>query len=178
MSNLLACILACISVRDKHDEGIKKMCSTGMSFGRSKLLQSCSNVTLKPELKPTVTACLACRDAQEVLYTGFVHYTEQRFKAIATLTRHLQCRYSKDLPFRKHIIPSWMEFSMVCKERAEVLVKTTRWAFWQLFIILLCFHYSLLRLANVLFFVTITVLVEVVRWKGLVYSHETDLCLS
>ena len=27
MSNLLACILACISVRDKHDEGIKKMCS-------------------------------------------------------------------------------------------------------------------------------------------------------
>ena len=27
MSNLLACILAYISVRDKHDEGIKKMCS-------------------------------------------------------------------------------------------------------------------------------------------------------
>ena len=27
MSNLLACILACISVRDKNDEGIKKMCS-------------------------------------------------------------------------------------------------------------------------------------------------------
>ena len=73
MSNLLACILACISVRDKHDEGIKKMCSTGISFGRSKLLQSCSNFTLKPELKPTVTACLAGRDAQEVLYTGFVH---------------------------------------------------------------------------------------------------------
>ena len=73
MSNLLACILACISVRDKHDEGIKKMCSTGKSFGRSKLLQSCSNFTLKPELKPTVAACLAGRDAQEVLYTGFVH---------------------------------------------------------------------------------------------------------
>ena len=73
MSNLLACILACISVRDKHDEGIKKMCSTGIiSFGRSKLLQSCSNFSLKPELKPTVTACLAGRDAQEVLYTGFV----------------------------------------------------------------------------------------------------------
>ena len=69
MSNLLVCI----SVRDKQDEGIKKMCSTGISFGRSKLLQSCSNFTLKPELKPTVTACLAGRDAQEVLYTGFVH---------------------------------------------------------------------------------------------------------
>ena len=69
MSNLLVRI----SVRDKHDEGIKKMCSTGISFGRSKLLQSCSNFTLKPELKPTVTACLAGRDAQEVLYTGFVH---------------------------------------------------------------------------------------------------------
>ena len=73
MSNLLVCILVCISVRDKHDEGIKKMCSTGISFGRSKLLQSCSNFTLKPELKPTVTACLAGRDAQEVLYTGFAH---------------------------------------------------------------------------------------------------------
>ena len=73
MSNLLACILACINVRDKHDEGIKKMCCTGISFGRSKLLQSFSNFTLKPELKPTVTACLAGRDAQEVLYTGFVH---------------------------------------------------------------------------------------------------------
>ena len=73
MSNLLACILACISVRDKHDEGIKKMCSTGISFGRSKLLQSCSNFTLKPELQPTVTARLAGRNAQEVLYTGFVH---------------------------------------------------------------------------------------------------------
>ena len=48
MSNLLACILVCISVRDKHDEGTKKMCSTGISFGRSKLLQSCSNFTLKP----------------------------------------------------------------------------------------------------------------------------------
>ena len=74
MSNLLACILACISVRDKHDEGIKKMCSTCIiSFGRSKLLQSCSNFLLKPKLKPTVTACLAGRDAQEVLYTGFFH---------------------------------------------------------------------------------------------------------
>ena len=66
-------ILARISVRDKHNEGIKKMCSTDISFGRSKLLQSCSNFTLKPELEPTVTACLAGRDAQEVLYTGFVH---------------------------------------------------------------------------------------------------------
>ena len=73
MSNSLACILACISVGDKHVEGIKKVFSTGISFGRSKLLQSCSNFMLKTELKPTVTACLAGRDAQEVLYTGFVH---------------------------------------------------------------------------------------------------------
>ena len=27
---------------------------------------------LKPKLEPTVMACLAGRDAQEVLYTGFV----------------------------------------------------------------------------------------------------------
>ena len=51
------------------------MCFTGISFGRSKLLQSCSNLTLKPELEPTVIACFCClaiRDAQEVLYTRFV----------------------------------------------------------------------------------------------------------
>ena len=59
-------------MRDKPDEGIKEMCSTGISFGRSKLLQSCSNFTLKSELEPTVIACLAGRDAQEVLCTGFV----------------------------------------------------------------------------------------------------------
>ena len=58
-------------MRDKHDEGIKEMCSTGIGFGRSKLLQSCSNFTLKPELEPTVIACLAGRDAQEVLCAGF-----------------------------------------------------------------------------------------------------------
>ena len=81
MSNLLACI----SVRDKQDEGIKKMCSTGISFGRSKLLQSCSNFTLKPELKPTVIACLAGRAAQEVLYTGFVHTTSSHSKRLRFL---------------------------------------------------------------------------------------------
>ena len=43
-------------MRDKHDEGIKEMCSTGISFGRSKLLQSCSKLKLKPELEPTVIA--------------------------------------------------------------------------------------------------------------------------
>ena len=51
-----------------------------------KLLQSCSNFTLKPELKPTVTACLAGRDAQEV-FTLDLSKTERRFKAIAILAR-------------------------------------------------------------------------------------------
>ena len=50
-------------MRDKHDAGIKQMCSSGIIFGRSKLLQSCSNLRLKPELEPAVTACLAGRDA-------------------------------------------------------------------------------------------------------------------
>ena len=61
-----------VLMRDKHDAGIKQMCSSGIRFGKSKLLQSCSNFTLKPELEPTVIPCLAGRDAQEVLYTGFV----------------------------------------------------------------------------------------------------------
>ena len=118
--SFLFCILACISVRDKHDEGIKKMCSTGISFGRSKLLQSCSNFTLKPELKPTVTACLAGRDAQEALYTGFVHYTERGFKAIAILSRHLQCRYSKVLLFRQNIYRLEWSFKWFAKRELKL----------------------------------------------------------
>ena len=91
-------------MKDKYDEGIKEMCSTGISFGRSKLLQSCSNLTLKPELEPTVIACLAGRDAQEVLYTGFVQtLSGDSIKAIAILARHLQCRYSQDYLFCKNI---------------------------------------------------------------------------
>ena len=85
MSNLLACILACIGVSDRHNNSIKKMCSTGISLGRSKLLQSCSNFTLKPELKPTVAACLAGKDAQEVLYTGFVQTPSGNLKQLRFL---------------------------------------------------------------------------------------------
>ena len=51
------------------------MCFAGISFGRSKLLQSRRNLTLKPELEPTVIACFCClagRDAQESLDTRFV----------------------------------------------------------------------------------------------------------
>ena len=55
-----------------HDAGIKEISSTSISFRRSKLLQSCSNFTLKPELEPTVIAFLAGRDVQEVLCTRFV----------------------------------------------------------------------------------------------------------
>ena len=69
-------------MRDKQDEGIKEMCFTGISFGRSKLLQSCSNFTLKPELEPTEVAYLAGRDAQEVLYTGFVQTTSGDLKRL------------------------------------------------------------------------------------------------
>ena len=108
---------------------------------------------------------------------GFVYWiclnTERRFKAIAILARHLRCDIHKAALFAKHI-PSWIR--MVCKERAEALVKTIRLAFWQLFIILpslfashatgdcsvLCDH-------------------SVSWWgktKGLVNLHETDHCLS
>ena len=98
MSNLFACILA-----DKHDEGIKEMCSTGVSFGRSKLLQSCSNFTLKPELKPTVTACLAGRDAQEVLYTGFAHTPSGDSKPLRFLPDICNADIHKAALFTKHI---------------------------------------------------------------------------
>ena len=79
-----------------HDADIKEISSTSISFRRSKLLQSCSNFTLKPELEPTVIAFLAGRDVQEVLCTRFVQNTEVPFEAIAILARHLQCRNSQE----------------------------------------------------------------------------------
>ena len=151
MSNLLACILACISVRDKHDEGIKKMCSTGISFGRSKLLQSCSNFTLKP-------------------------YTEQLFKATAIFARYLQCRYSKDLLFCKYIYrlgvlnglqrESW-RFGKNCPLSVKTIVYNS--LLLSLFASqagqcsVLCDHHDAWWGCKI---------------KGLVYSHETDHCLS
>ena len=54
---------------------------------------------------------------------------------------------------------------MVCKERVEALVKTHPLSVLTIVYNspLIYFHYSRLRLASVLFFVTITVLDEVVR---------------
>ena len=52
---------------------------------------------LKPELEPTVIACLTRRDAQQVFYTGFVH-NERRLQTYAIL----QCRYLQDKLFRKN----------------------------------------------------------------------------
>ena len=53
-------------MRDKQDEGIKEKKDQNYS------LQSCRNFMLEPELEPTVTASLAGRDAQQLLYTVFV----------------------------------------------------------------------------------------------------------
>ena len=154
-------------MRDKHDAGIKQMCSFGISFGRSKLLQSCSNLTLKPELKPTVTACLAGRDAQEVLYTGFVQTPSGDSRRLRFLPNICNADIHKTAFSAKTLNTVTNELLMVCKERAEALVKTIRWAFWQLFIILLSLFGS--QRAGHCFW-----------WgknKDFVYSHETDHCL-
>ena len=100
MSNLLACIVACMRQTWCRP---RQMCSSGIRFGRSKLLPSCSNFTLKPELEPTVTACFS----RQRCSGGFVYWicpnTERRFKAITILAKHLQCRYSQACFFRKNI---------------------------------------------------------------------------
>ena len=152
-------------MRDKHDAGIKQMCSSGISFGRSKLLQSCSNLTLKPELELAVMACLAGRDAQEVLYTGFVQTPSSDSKRLRFLPNICNADIYKTAFSAKTLNTVTNELLMICKERAEALVKTIRWAFWQLFIILLslfgsqaghCFWWG--------------------KNKDFVYSHETDHC--
>ena len=83
------------------------MCPTHMSFGRSKLLQSCSNFTLKHELEPTVIACLAGRDAQEVFILDLSKH-RAAIQAIPILARHLECRYSHGTraPFPQKHLPS------------------------------------------------------------------------
>ena len=64
---------------------------------------------------------------------------------------------------------------MVCKERAEALLKIIRWAFWQFFIIFLSLFASQATS-------DCSVLCDHFVWRGktkrLVYSHETDHCLS
>ena len=124
-------------MRDKHDTGIKQMCSSGISFGRSKLLQSCSNLTLKPELEPAVTACLAGRDAQEVLYTGFVQTPSGNSRWLRFLPNICNADIHKTAFSAKTLNTATNELLMICKEGAEALVKTIRRAFWQLPIILL-----------------------------------------
>ena len=74
-------------------------------------------------------------------------------------------------PFPQKHIPSWMNLYMVCKERAEALVKFIRWAFQQLLRIFLSLFASHPGNCSVL----------CDHWrktKGLVYSHETNHCLS
>ena len=153
-------------MRDKHDAGIKQMCSSGVIFGRSKLLRSCSNLRLKPELKPTVIACLAGRDAQEVLYTGFVQTPSGDSKRLRFLPNICNANIHKTAFSAKTLNTVTNELLMICKEGSEALVKTTRRAFWQLFIILLSLFGS--QQACHCF------------WWGknndFVYSHETDHC--
>ena len=154
-------------MRDKHDAGIKQMCSSGIIFGRSKLLQSCSNLRLKPALEPTVIACLAGRDAQEVLYTGFVQTPSGDSRRLRFLPNICNADIYKTAFSAKTLNTVTNELLMICKEGAEVLVQTIRRASWQLTIILLSLFGS--QRAGHCFW-----------WgknKDFVYSHETDHCL-
>ena len=154
-------------MRDKHDAVIKQMSFSGISFGRSKLLQSCSNLTLKPELEPVVTACLAGRDALEVFYTGFVQTPSGNSRWLRFLPNICNADIHKTTFSAKTLNTVTNELLMICKEGAQALVKTIRRAFWQLFIILLSLFGS--QWAGHCFW-----------WgknKDFVYSHETDHCL-
>ena len=117
-------------MRRKHDEGIKEMYSTGISFGRSKLLQSCSNFTLKPELEPTVLAYLAGRDAQEVLYTGFVQTPSGDSKRLRFLPDICNAEIHKTtFPAKTYTVLNELLNGLQRVERAKSLVKTILLAF-------------------------------------------------
>ena len=106
------------------------MCFAGISFGRWKLLQSCSNLTLKPELGPTVIDCFCClagRDAQEVLYTRFVQTPRGNLRQLRFLPNICNADIHKPAFSANTYTVVWF--------LKRELVKTIRWAFWQLFII-------------------------------------------
>ena len=125
------------------------MCSTGISFGRSKLLQSCGNFTLKPELEITVIACLPGRDAQEVLYTGFVQTPNGDSKRLGFLPDICNADIHKTT-FSSKTYTVLNVLLNGLKEIAQALVKTIRWTFWQSFIILLLLFASQVRDCSVL----------------------------
>ena len=57
-------LLTCISKKQPWRRHRRKcLYSSGISFGRSKLLHLCGNFTFKPELEPTIMARLAGKDA-------------------------------------------------------------------------------------------------------------------
>ena len=92
----MSSLLTCISEK-QPDGGIKCVLFGKISFGGSKLLQPRSNFAFKPDLDPTVIACLAGRDTQEVLYAGFfqtpgaIRGDFGQVSAISILTRRCCC---------------------------------------------------------------------------------------
>ena len=74
---------------------------TDISFEEKKLVQSSSNFTLKPELKPTLIACLAGRDAQEVFILDLSKHRAAIQSDCDSCQTDLQCRYSQDCLFPK-----------------------------------------------------------------------------
>ena len=151
--------------------------STGISFGRSKLLQSCSNFTLKPELKPTKTACLAGRDAQEVLYTGFVHTLSGDSKQL----RFLPDICNADIQKTSFSARTYTGLNGVLDG-----LQRESWNFgknYQLSVLTIVYNSPLLSLlASQAGQCSVLCDHHSAWWgckiKGLVNSHETDHCLS
>ena len=164
-------------MRDKHDAVIKQMSFSGISFGRSKLLQSCSNLTLKRELEPAVTACLAGRDAQEVLYTGFVHTPSSDSKRL----RFLPDICNADIQKTPYSAKTYTVLNGVLDD-----LQRESWSFgknYTLSVLTIVYNSPLLSLfASQAGQCSVLCDHHCAWWgckiKGLVYSHKTDHCLS
>ena len=81
----------------------------------------------KIELEPTVIACLAGRDAQHVLYTGFVQTLCSNIKGLRFLSDTCNADINKT-PFstKTYTVLNELLNGTICKERAEALIKTIR----------------------------------------------------
>ena len=80
------------------------------------------------ELEPTVIACLAARDAQKVLYTGFVQTLCGNIKRLRFLPDTCNADIHKT-PFSTKTYYTGLNELLngtICKERVEALIKTIR----------------------------------------------------
>ena len=118
--------------------------SVGISFGRSKLLQSCrietrTRTNCRQWMLRRFCVCIVDLSKHRAVILGNSCHLQPIFTGKSTGYNCWKNFRTWTSNFSANHIPPWMNFEMVCKERAEASEPIIRWAFWQKYIILLYF---------------------------------------